>query len=442
MDELISKRRKLNNQDLIQDLELLFTIVQLKIDSKTKLINNNHDEDVSKLNSLDKKEAHENGFNEIRFNLIVELNENMVSQMNNLSSFFTELVNSNRSDYNRKIRDLNSKFDEIKSNYAYFKKTSYLNLNHSLYRYFFTQPLNLSKLNTYSQFLNLQKEYKLINLNQKFKWPKKYFKDIDNINFITLPNNKLLAGVVDEENMDNYMIIIDKQGTIINSKRFNIKPENPSAYLIRISSSKIILSIRENEAGPFSVEIYDFNFVLVQTYKLVPEYFQAFTINAHEEMFCKNFNNDKKYLFYDLNTFRSKHIDFQDTNGDEPFYIYGIADELVYFDKRKLFLARSNKRYERDMIYILDRFNGSKLKEIKIAPRRFFSTIKFDNSSKIYDFDTRCGGIIKLRVFDSEGEFLYSARLNMKFESLNFNMYNTICFNIKKSNELIKYDEY
>ena len=149
MDELISKRRKLNNQDLIQDLELLFTIVQLKIDSKTKLINNNHDEDVSKLNSLDKKEAHENGFNEIRFNLIVELNENMVSQMNNLSSFFTELVNSNRSDYNRKIRDLNSKFDEIKSNYAYFKKTSYFNLNHSFYRYFFTQPFNLNKLNTY-----------------------------------------------------------------------------------------------------------------------------------------------------------------------------------------------------------------------------------------------------------------------------------------------------
>ena len=357
-----------------------------------------------------------------------KIKEELENQINEVNEFKTGLLESSNNLDSALIKE---KLNKCKSNLMHTKSINSKNFNYlisnNLFKYKFTQSLDLYKQNKYVDLILNPKE---IQMN---------FKDNGQYTFF-LPFKKVLLYDQNEEGVD--ISIYDENGSLLKTKCFYFL--NKFNSNIWVFDSAIFLRIRNYEG--FKIEVYDLNLDLVHSFSINTKfYFHGFFNNY----FCLKSQDNVSYLIVNMNSFELKYLHFQNKDSKQPFYIYQGTNEtekkvkrndvctiysrLCHFNDQKLYFSKyifyqfRNDDNDKDdfSIFILDRKNGSFFNKILINTNDF--EIKFDKYSNIY-YQEECKR--EVTVYNSNGQLMHVIRLNTIIKNYLFTYFDDIVFNL------------
>jgi hypothetical protein len=426
-------------EDIFAGFEAKFADLDAKIESKNELIQRLYTIDTNKIIhkfDIEDSEFHANALNEHRQILIDKLNSIRNAQIHDINTFFGEFIEECllfNEDFHQSKSMLYEKCDEIKNGLNYLNKKNTPEYIWDLFKFKFNQPLNINKINKYNDLLNIKKL--ILRLPEQFI--NGYI--IENLNgdtsFIILPFGRIFIFV--EIPNERPVLFIIKHDKLIHRKDLAREKEAikhvfkaTSCYIIHLAENmdKIDLNLK--------VEIYDFKLDLVHgfelnsSFKSEVSYFNNINVYKNELAF-QNFQ-DLKILVFNYDSFKSSYINFQNDNPDDLYYLCDKTDKLIYLNEDKLFFLGYFVS-----IYITNRKSGVKLANIQVNFTIYkMKLVMFDYSSQMYDFDDdEC----LIKVYNSDGKFLYSIPLDK--ESLAFNANGTITFNHNLTQNSICYEE-
>ena len=437
------------DKDEFKNLSLAFNKIEQKIASKIQIINELHNADVKKVeNKFVDEGVYCQHINEHRDKLIHQTKSTLEAQITEVNIFLES------SDINESLKNLNinhesnnqrvsNKFQGLKQDFLYFKKIHYIPLE-KLYTYDFTQPLDLNLIHKYYRLLKLNKTI-AFKIPNSYTWPSFFPRDIFNVNFHELPNRKLVCCVLDEaKKIPHRLILVDKNGTIVRTNRFNVKAHYPLSYDLSISKSKIVLLIKRKGRAPHYVEIYDFDLNLIDLFRLSYE-FECQTIINNEEVLFTRENRKTKCALYNIETRRLEFINFQLKDSNSPFYVSSSDVSLIGFN-REFFYFSSDLKKNFSLLTIMSRASGVYLKTSFNKKHSLFSSeFKVDSKSNIYAIDKNKDLV---KVYDSSGYnilcqvALKKALIFYKFTLLNRIMLGIPLFSTDGTNVKIFIDEY
>ena len=425
---------------LLNELELKFIELDLKISSRCSLVNQLHDDDVQKIDQIFGKSNEDkitNELNDHRSSLLNKIKENLPKQLElmddvvnySFKKTFCDQTN-NKSSLNRKLNltksMLNATIKDIKDNLLVLNQSnSYVisNLISILFKFDFTMPLDLDKLNKYYNFIVFKKrEFELIIDDTYLPLDCHSSKK-----FISLsPYRLLVMKKTKAYDKMNTLMVLGNRGQIFHSKVIYRKAKEQ----FKASSKFIFYIYSEEKKLNTNIEIYTFELVLIKTL-ILNELFDFDLILSNDEFALHESLN--KLNIYNTNTFNAVSINFS-KHKIADFYSENSGKMLIHFDDKKLFYIKSQKLNKRDKrIIIIDRsklniindFNLFDRLDINLSFFNVYQSVKFDKNSKIYFFSRLDKSI---SVFDSNGVKLQDVKINFYHKSIYFTFNNTIQF--------------
>ena len=434
-------------------LKARFDQLEEKIRSKKIQINEKYEQDVEKINekyTQDTQKAYESGLNSYRENLLEKLQKELHVEIPDLDEFKEFLVNniqkaSNLQDSNRRYKlvksFLETKTKDVRDNLFYLNLSGSFSFDVRLFKYEFSKPLDLIKLNKYSNLVLLK--------NRKFNLPAQVQINLELINYekrlrhLVLPSNRIFIYARNKTTNDYTMMILDNDGNIMHSQRIKNQVTTEfkasSVYIFRVYTD-----IKESTSH-LIVEIYDYKLKFVKILKLNDSYSIDLLIHKNEFAFEKL--SDYKILIYNGDSFKSNTIIFQNKNRDEPFFSDGKQDRLINFNNQYLYLYK--KSIDGLFIVIIDRATGLNSSTLPIFKKESLMknlnfrepiefVIKFDEDSNFYYkklYET-------IEVRSSNGMELGTFNVKNGLAAFNFTFYGGIMFNELFNISSIKFEEY
>ena len=230
--------------DLIKCIQDKLSSIDDKQGLKIDFINKNFKKDCEQINNhLLNLEKYKNGLNVSRDEMLKLMIAKRDEQLKEISGF---------------------NFIPNKLNNFSFYPSLISIFEHILYRSKFENSFNINQLAKYSKFMTNQKEYGLQSVKNTLP-----IKKVNKIYKLT--SNSILLCCDSTEMMQSYLVIMNKNGNVVNFLKLK-----PSSRIIRVNKTNII-SFSDSK-----VEIFNFDLNLVHEILLEKFKFQDFKLNNYE----------------------------------------------------------------------------------------------------------------------------------------------------------------
>lgn len=427
----------------LNELQLKLDGLDNKILLKIEQINEKYKTEVARINEISQlnEELHKNGLNEYRGTLLETLQTKLAEEMEKFN-----------------------KEKKILVNYLVYYRKSYKLLESicNCNSYKFKHVLDFYKLFIkYKSFLLTKKEIKL-NF-ELLRQPNISF------DFLNLTADKIFVYLFERLNepfkyKHHKFAIVNTNGSLLHERDFDDAISHRNNY-IRSNNANIIILYGSIHSSVL-IQVFDFKLNLIYAHNLNEFIFNNFRIKNDEIAFYSTVNTATKeqqeIRFFNLANLKEYKLSLQNKDETKPFYIYEskyegfgnkkLSSELCHFNRDKLYIARYNHEISLyDLIYIVNRKDGSTLIDIKVEFKITIFSIKFDFKSQLYFLNLN---LDMIKIYDSNGGLVQKFDLGSVFEThskkvnmgyvwtkLKFSK-DRVIFNIKNTKFSIEYDAY
>ena len=334
--------------DIIKNLEQKFEKIDAKLnnDSNINSINRISSVDSEKLNRIfhsTKENQYENGLNACRDEMLKQIINKRNEQLEQVTNF---RANSNQNDLN-KLKSLHETLKPTLISFAHGFNSVYESI---LARARFEFILNLNQLDKYSHLLQNTKTFSLLNKDNLLR-----INIIEN-NFHLLPAGLLLTWSGFQADNQSYMVIINKTGKIIHSKKLNFTEtkQNNRPYCFKVNATHICAYNKANSV----IEIYNFKLELVHSFNL-PLKYSHFRLCNQDIGFYDPFGS-----VFTCYNFKTKRVKKTDVKLDKMVLLKEarLSQEKIWLDfldlnEKFLFMNGNFFLCEQSSLFVLDRAN-------------------------------------------------------------------------------------